>query len=157
MEYTIRTLKKQEYPLLNEFLYEAVFVPADTLPPPKSILDAPELQVYVSQFGAKKDDCALAAEASGRLIGAVWTRIMDDYGHLDNSTPSLAISLYPEYRSQGVGTALMKEMLALLKTRGYQQVSLSVQKSNPAANLYRRFEFQTVRETEEEWIMVCVL
>lgn len=33
-------------------------------------------------------------------IGAVWTRIMDDYGHVDDDTPSFAISLYKEYRGQ---------------------------------------------------------
>ena len=39
----IREIKKQEYPLLNDFLYDAVFVPAGTPPPPKSIIDLPEL------------------------------------------------------------------------------------------------------------------
>ena len=33
-------------------------------------------------------------------------------------TPSFAISLYKEYRGQGVGTILMREMLALLKEKG---------------------------------------
>ena len=49
MNYTIRELREDEYPLLNEFLYEAIFVPEGTEPPPRSIIDAPELQVYVSE------------------------------------------------------------------------------------------------------------
>ena len=28
-----------------------------------------------------------------KVVGAVWVRIMDDYGHIDNDTPSFAISL----------------------------------------------------------------
>ena len=40
---------------------------------------------------------------------------MNDYGHVDDETPSFAISLLPEYRGQGNGTRLMREMLALLK------------------------------------------
>lgn len=42
---------------------------------------------------------------------------MNDYGHIDDETPSLAISLYGEYRHLGIGTALMKAILHLLKER----------------------------------------
>lgn len=45
MDYTIRELQKQEYPLLNDFLYEAIFVPEGVEPPPKAIITSPELQV----------------------------------------------------------------------------------------------------------------
>lgn len=30
---------------------------------------------------------------------------MNDYGHIDDQTTSLAISLYPEYRNQGIGNS----------------------------------------------------
>ena len=79
---------------------------------------------------------------------------MNDYGHVDNETPSLAISLYKEYRQFGIGTAMMKEILALLKSHGYKQVSLSVQKANYAAKLYQKIGFEIIRENEEEYIMV---
>ena len=79
---------------------------------------------------------------------------MHDYGHIDDETPSLAISLYKEYRGQGIGTNMMKEMLSLLKTHGYKRVSLSVQKANYAAKIYRKIGFDIVREHEEEWIML---
>ncbi len=92
MEYQIREIRQEEYGVLNEFLYEAIFIPEGVEAPPKSIVKKPELQVYVSDFG-KKDDCCLVAEVDGKIIGAVWTRIMYDYGHIDDSTPSFAISL----------------------------------------------------------------
>ena len=82
---------------------------------------------------------------------------MNDYGHIDNETPSLAISLYKEYRGFGIGTAMMKEILALLKIHGYKQVSLSVQKANYAARLYLKIGFKIVRENEDEYIMVHFL
>jgi len=82
---------------------------------------------------------------------------MNDYGHIDDETPSLAISLYNEYRGFGIGTAMMKEMLALLKTHGYNRVSLSVQKANYAAKLYLKVGFEIVRESEEEYIMLNCL
>ena len=99
----------------------------------------------------------LVAETDGQIIGAVWARIMNDYGHIDNETPSLAISLYKEYRNLGIGTALMKEILTLLKSHGYKRVSLSVQKANYAAKLYLKVGFETVAEKEDEYIMVNCL
>ena len=49
---------------------------------------------------------------------------------------------------------MMKEILALLKSHGYKQVSLSVQKANYAAKLYPKVGFEIVRENEEEYIMM---
>lgn len=154
MEYTIREMTVPEYPLLSDFLYEAIFIPDGIKPPPRNIIASPELQVYVERFGALKDDFALAAEIEGKIVGAVWVRIMNDYGHINDETLSLAISLHKEYRRLGIGTAMMKEILALLKSHGYKQVSLSVQKTNYAARLYLKIGFEIVKENEEEYIMV---
>lgn len=156
MNYQIREIRQEEYPILDEFLYEAIFIPDGAEAPPKSIIRQPELQVYVSDFG-KKDDCCLVAEVDGVIVGAVWTRIMDDYGHIDDNTPSFTIALYKDFRGQGIGTALMEEMLALLRERGYQKASLSVQKENYAYRLYLKVRFTVVEENEEEYIMVCDL
>ena len=157
MEYTIRKIQKQEYPLLDNFLYEAIFIPEGIEPPPKTIITSPELQVYVERFEESKDDWGLVAEVDGKIVGAVWVRIMNDYGHIDDETPSLAISLYKKYRGFGIGTAMMKEILALLKSHGYSRVSLSVQKDNYAAKMYLKIGFEIVRENEEEYIMVYYL
>ena len=153
MDYTIREIQKQEYPLLDKFLYEAIFVPEGIEPPTKSIISSPELQIYVKHFGESKDDWGFVAEVDDKIVGAVWVRIMDDYGHIDDKTPSLAISLYQEYRGFGIGTAMMKEILTLLKSHGYNQVSLSVQKANYAAKMYLKIGFEIVWENEEEYIM----
>lgn len=157
MEYTIRKIQKQEYPLLDNFLYEAIFIPEGIEPPPKSIISSPELQIYVKRFGESKDDWGLVAEVGGKIVGAVWVRIMNDYGHIDDETPSLAISLYKEYRGFGIGTAMMKEILNLLKSHGYSRVSLSVQKANYASKMYLKIGFEIVKENEEEYIMVYYL
>ena len=102
-------------------------------------------------------DYCIVAEDDGRVVGAVWTRIMNDYGHVDDDTPSFAISLYPEYRGQGIGTRLMENMLALLKVKGYERASLAVQKANYAVRMYEKVGFKIVDENVEEYIMVCDL
>ena len=150
----IREIKQAAYPLLENFLYEAIFIPDGVEPPPKSIIYRPELQVYISEFGKSKHDIALVADINGKIVGAVWVRIMNDYGHIDDKTPSFAISVYKEYRGKGIGTALMSEMLAILKKRGYKQASLSVQKKNFAAEMYRKLGFKIIDENEEEYLMV---
>lgn len=155
MNYRIREISEKEYGLLEDFLYEAIFVPEGMPAPPRSIIAQPELQVYLTDFGKEKDDIGLAADVDGKIAGAVWVRIMNDYGHIDDTTPSFAISLYKEYRGAGIGTALMEEMLRILKQRGYRQASLAVQKANYAVRMYRKVGFQTIDENEEEYIMVC--
>ena len=157
MKTTIRRMKESEYPLLHDFLYEAIFIPEGAELPPKSIINVPELQVYVADFGRRKDDYCLVAEVDGAVAGAVWVRIMNDYGHIDDDTPSVAISLYKEYRGCGIGTEMMKRMLSDLQERGYKKVSLSVQKANYAVKMYQGVGFEIVDENEEEYIMVSYL
>lgn len=153
----IRELESSEFKLLKDFLYEAVFIPEGMEPPGKEIVERPELRIYYEDFGSGSADHCLAAEVDGRVVGAVWTRIIDDYGHVDDETPSFAISLYEDYRGRGIGTRLMVEMLELLKTRGYRKASLAVQKANYAVRMYRKVGFKTVDENSEEYIMVCEL
>ena len=157
MDFKIRFISEEEVGVLEDFLYEAIYVPEGESAPPRSIINQPELQVYISDFGKEKDDIGMVAEADGQIIGAVWVRIMNDYGHIDNNTPSFAISVYKDYRGLGTGTDLMKEMLCVLKARGYKQASLSVQKANYAVRMYQKVGFQIVDENEEEYIMLCQL
>ena len=153
----LRRLKENEYGLLRDFLYEAIFIPEGVEPPDRLIVEQPELKIYYEDFGTGRADYCIVADDGGRVVGAVWTRIMNDSGHVDDETPSFAISLYKEYRGQGIGTRLMKEMLSLLKEKGYKQASLAVQKANYAVRMYKKVGFKTVDENDEEYIMVCEL
>lgn len=153
----LREMKLEEADLLRDFLYEAIFIPEGMDPPPRDIIGRPELKLYYEDFGSGKADFCIVAEEDGKVVGAAWTRLMDDYGHVDEETPSFAISLYKEYRGQGIGTRLMKDMLALLKDKGFKRASLAVQKANYAVRMYEKVGFKTVDENEEEFIMICDL
>ena len=76
---------------------------------------------------------------------------------IDDTTPSLSISLLKEYRNLGIGTELMKQILLTLNEREYKQVSLSVQKINYAVSMYKKVGFEVVRENEEDYVMFCKL
>ena len=153
----LRELRYNETELLKDFLYEAIFIPEGVDSPPREIIEQPELKLYYEGFGTGRADYCIVADDGGNVIGAAWTRIMNDYGHVDDETPSLAISLYKAYRGQGIGTQLMEMILALLKEKGYERVSLAVQKANYAVRMYEKVGFKTVDENDEEFIMVCDL
>ena len=154
MNTIIRKIRLEEHNLLQEFLYQAIYLPDGVEPPPRSVVDLPELQVYLTDFGTRPGDHCMVAEVERKVIGAAWCRIMEDYGHIDNNTPSLAISLLPEYRGQGTGTQLLNGLLRLLRENGYQRASLSVQKENPALRLYQRAGFRIVAERGTEYLML---
>ena len=153
----IREIKSNEYKLLDDFSYEAIFIPEGVEAPPREIIEAPELQVYVQDFGTQEGDVCFVVEVEEKIVGAVWVRIMEDYGHVEDGVPSFAISLHKEYRGLGLGTMLMKQMLEELRARGYQKASLAVQKANYAVKMYKNVGFEIVGENEEEYIMVCIL
>ena len=157
MDYILREMSDHEYSLLSEFIYEAIFIPKGVTAPEKSIINNPDIQVYIAGFGTKKDDCCVVAEVINKVVGAAWVRIMNDYGHIDDETPSLAISLYKEYRGLGLGTALMKKLLTILKNKGYHKTSLAVQKANYAVKMYQNVGYEIVGENEQEYIMVNYL
>jgi len=157
MQYNLRPLKQEEYSLLEDFLYDAIFVPVGEEALPRSVLLEPSIQNYYQDFGRAHDYC-LVAEQEGKLLGAVWARVLSGpvkgYGYVDDHTPELAISVQNEFRGKGIGTALLRAMLDLLQRAGYGQTSLSVQKENPAADLYKRLGFTTLEEKDEDYLML---
>lgn len=162
MEYKIREMKAEEHALLDDFLYEAIFVPEgyEGEVPRSVIYDDPKCYAAIQDFGSLPDDYALVAEADGKVVGACWAGIRDEYGHVDDKTPSLSVSLYKDYRGCGIGTKLMRRMLDLLRDEGYAKASLSVQKENHAAiHVYEKTGFRIVGDgaDDSEWLMVCDL
>ena len=157
MNYKIREIRSHEYLLLSQFLYEAIFIPEGSTPPPKTIISLPELQVYIKDFGKKHGDQGMVVEIDNKIVGAAWVRIMNDYGHIDKNTPSLAMSVIKSFRGMGIGTSLLTQMLLAEKSAGYSKLSLSVQKDNYAVRMYKKAGFNTVDESNEEYIMVVDL
>lgn len=161
MNYTIREIRKDEIPLLDDFLYEAIFIPewyTGTIPR-DIIYNNPKIYAAIKDFGTHPDDHCFVAEADEKVVGAVWVGIADEYGHIDDKTPSFSISLYKEYRGKGIGTALMKRMLDHLRSKGYAKASLGVNKENYAVRMYKKVGFEIIGDGADntEWLMVCVL
>ena len=157
----IREIRKCEIEKLEDMLYEAIYQPIEQIPIPRSVLNVPEVYAYIKDFGKSKDDYCLVADFHGEIVGAVWVRILSGepkgYGNIDEKTPEFAISLYKEYRNQGIGTQLMGKMIDYLRDSGYSQASLSVQKENYAYKLYNNFGFEIIDENNEDYLMLLKL
>ena len=65
-----RRMRPDETGLLREFLYQAIYLPAGTEPPPRTVVDLPELRVYIEDFGTRPGDFCLVAEVDGKVVGA---------------------------------------------------------------------------------------
>ena len=153
----IRKIKESEINQLEGFLYDALFVPEGALPFPFDIIYKPELQVYLKCFGNESSDICIVADFDGELVGAVWGRIMNDYGHIDNETPSLCISIKEGYRGKGIGSKLLENIADNFREKGYKRLSLSCQKANRAVSLYKRHGYEVIEDKGDEYIMVLNL
>lgn len=160
-ELTIREIQPKDYPLLEDFLYLAVYQRDPLQPIARSVIDEPRVRNYIDSFGEREHDHGLVAEADGRVIGAAWARVLcgdpQGYGFVDDATPELAISLWPAYRNKGIGTRLMRSLLGHLAAAGYARTSLSVEKDNYASRMYAQLGFTVVAEQDEDLLMVRAL
>lgn len=161
MEYIIRPINENEYHILEDMLYEAIYQPDENNLIPRDVIKLPEVHSYINNFGNKKDDYCLVADYDGKIVGAVWVRILSDdikgYGNIDDETPEFAISLYKQYRNHGIGTKLMSVMIEYLRNNGYKQTSLNVKKENYAVRLYKKMGFEVIGEDSEDYLMLLRL
>lgn len=150
----VRELTGTDAGLLEQFTFLALWPPQIVALPSAQLRADPRLQQYWQGFG-RPGDIGFAALIGSQTVGASWARIIPaGYGHVDALTPELSIAVVPEWRGKGVGTQLMDVLLDSLADAGYQSVSLSVQQTNPAVRLYKRFGFTVVRVHDSEFIMV---
>ncbi len=150
----IREIRSHEIPLLTDFLYEAIFQPSNKPKIPRTVLQKPMIWAYVDRFGTRPEDFCRVALVDGVIVGAAWSRNGCSYGKVDDTTPELAISLYPEYRNKGIGSRLLASLLETLIEKGFGKVSLSVDKTNYAVKMYRKAGFEIIEERDHDYLMV---
>ena len=157
----VRKATADDYPFLEEMLYASIHVPPGAELPPLSIIELPELQYYIKDW-MKESDLGFIAELRGEKIGAAWARVAGNtpkggYGFIDPATPELCFAVKEDYRNRGLGTALMQALFKELKVKGYQNISLSVSKSNQAVKLYKKLGFKLYKEQENDYLMLKTL
>lgn len=146
--YRIRPATPADEPFLWEMLYQSLYVEEGAAPFPREVLRRPEVARYVEGWGRAGDLGFVAVEGASDIpVGAVWSRLPEGidkgFACVDEETPELAVAVLPGHRGRGVGTALLKRLLAEASAL-FPAVCLSVSPENPARRLYERMGFETL-------------
>ncbi|MEO0098221.1 MAG: ribosomal protein S18-alanine N-acetyltransferase [candidate division WOR-3 bacterium] len=92
-------------------------------------------EIFLSDLNRKSAYC-LVAKKKGLVLGYIIILQALDEFHLAN------ISVKKGYQRQGIGSALMNEMLKIAQENGIKSIYLEVRKSNlPAQRFYEKFGF----------------
>lgn len=141
-----RRIKDAEIPFLKEMLYEALFVPEGQPKFPKSILEEPNIQKYLKNWNQQTGDVAIVVKKDKELIGAIWGRTFKKsnkgYGFVSEEIPEISMAIKEAYRGYGIGTKLLELIEQAYLPLGVDKLSLSVDKLNPAKELYKRNGYQ---------------
>lgn len=119
----------------------------------KSLGDVPELSIYETRYGLTHKDLGLYALLGHKIAGAAWIRLLkeDDApdAYVDEMTPVLLIGVKPEFRKEGIASAMLEQ---LLQEAGalYEQVSVSVAHGSAAVKLFERYGFVRVDGSEKK-------
>ena len=148
--YRVAELSEADQELLFELRYQAIWVAPGESPPSRTVLEEPSIRRGVEGFGRPGDVGYKAVdEASGEAVGGVWLRLFSASeapgGFIEETIPVLGIAVWPGWRGQGIGTALMRRLLE--GPAGRAPISLNVAKGNPAQRLYERMGFEVVEDT----------
>ena len=147
----VRSATEADRDFLASMLYEAAYWrTSDDRPELSEALRAPELRVYLEDWGREGDRALIATAADDRL-GAAWYRLFTDerhgYGFVEATMPEIAMAVAPSYRRLGVGRMVLSALLVQARLDEFLAVSLSVEEGNPAASLYTALGFEPIEDT----------
>jgi ribosomal protein S18 acetylase RimI-like enzyme len=160
-EYAIRTAVLADLPALDVALAYALDWRGEGGWDSAAELIAATGHGYLLAGWGRAGDAAVVAVRDTETVGAAWYRFWDDalhsYGYIDESTPEVGVGVAPGERGRGVGTALLKELIAVAAERGIATLSLSVERDNPASGLYRKLGFAHHADFDNAWTMRLAL
>lgn len=158
---TVRQAQAGDARFLSDMLVEAANWDAVHTRPRVQVLADPVRRRYIDGWGRPGDDGVLALDANGSPIGACWARVFPPdapgLGFVSHTVPELVLGVVGIWRAQGVGRTLLREVVDRARARGYQRVSLSVERGNFAQRLYVSEGFTTVSSGATADVMVRTL
>jgi RimJ/RimL family protein N-acetyltransferase len=124
---------------INSLIRENAMILMDT---PMGIEAERKWLASVLEDIAKRKRIHLVVETEGKLVGSCEIR---RYGGKERHVGSLGISILNGYRDMGLGSLLMKQIIALAKSEKYRLITLEVFAPNARAkHVYKKLGFRQV-------------
>jgi GNAT superfamily N-acetyltransferase len=109
--------------------------------PKHQVMTSAEHSRYLAGWMRPGDAGLVALESHDEPIGAAWYRMLPrsdpGFGYVGTGVPELIIGVRPIWRAHGVGRALLQALCDQARSEGFARISLSVERDNFAATLYR--------------------
>ncbi|MET0812238.1 MAG: GNAT family N-acetyltransferase [Microbacterium sp.] len=139
--FVIRPATQADGAFLGDMVVEAANWRQGGARPKHQVLTSPEHSRYVSGWMRPSDAGFIAVDAQGEAIGAAWMRMLPrtdpGFGYVGTGVPELIIGVRPIWRAHGVGRTLLQRLCDDARAQGFARISLSVERDNFAATLYR--------------------
>lgn len=156
--FRIRAAAQGDGAFLTDMVVEAAnWRPGGGLPK-HQVVSGSEHRRYVAGWMRPGDAGFVAEDANGEPIGAAWYRMLPrtdpGFGYVGTGVPELIIGVRPIWRAHGVGRALLQRLCDHARAQGFGRISLSVERGNFAATLYRSEGFAVVEAAHGRDTMV---
>ncbi|WP_251449248.1 GNAT family N-acetyltransferase [Microbacterium sp. Marseille-Q6648] len=139
--FRLRPATQADGAFLGDMVVEAANWRSGGERPKHQVLADPDHGRYISGWMRPGDAGFVAQAASGEAIGAAWYRMFPrsepGFGYVGTGVPELIIGVRPMWRAHGVGRELLQRLCEHANAHGYGRISLSVERGNFAATLYR--------------------
>ena len=157
----LRAARNEDQEFLTDMLLEAInWLPGRNFSLDHVLAD-PRLFHYIAGWQRQDDLGVIAVGPDGQPRGGAWLRYLsgDDpgYGYVSYDVPELTIGVRAEWRGQGIGRALLRELIQTSRRQGIKRISLSVERANRAIQLYIDEGFTVVEQLEDANTMVLDL
>lgn len=121
--------------------------------------DAWPLEMFYTEFFQPDTRRYIVAEVDGEPVGYAGVMVIDTTADIQT------IGVLPRFEGQGIGRAMLTELLGESRRRGADNVMLEVRADNPRAQLlYARFGFERIhtrrnyyRDGVDAWVMRLLL
>jgi GNAT superfamily N-acetyltransferase len=154
----IRPAVRADGVFLADMVVEAANWRPGAARPRFEVLESPDHGRYIAGWMRPGDAGFLALDEQDDPVGAAWYRVFPrsepGLGYVATGVPELVIGVRPIWRAQGVGRMLLRRLAQQARAQGYGRLSLSVERDNFAAALYRSEGFTVAQEAGPRDTMV---
>ncbi|USD62075.1 GNAT family N-acetyltransferase [Vibrio sp. SCSIO 43140] len=142
---TFSEIKAGNIQLQKELLLIALWTPDDEADHSPEVLELPHIKAYYENWGREGDIGFFAMSPDSTPMSIVQARYKSSQTKAYSDYPEVAIAIHPNYRGQGIASALMEQLIKSTPSG----LRLGVHPKNTSAiKLYEKYGFRTYEVAE---------